>query len=334
MKHQPIHTKYHKIQGARMLLSIGGKAADSQDFFFGVNADKLFDLIKAAQHLPRYVIYSDLVEMLNDRDGAMQKSLATMINSGLGHLPYHSVLVEFDQEADIDNGKGEHRSTRVRHFVALSEEEPKGPDEDRFVAMPFSYLEDSHTLVVSPIIAGATMVTEAQAIRQGLINGFPVSGNGSGVMFRAVLAPYINHQVFSREQRDLMVQKSIEHSMLPVSKALCALTVLLGTKGIDREAIKVDAKLNRSREKSGKQMISDHTVVRIGHVYSRSGDRVKYNYGCPGHSMPVHWRAGHVRRQRYGTGLDKSYDLWIEPMLINYIEGEAKPSPKIKELTK
>lgn len=316
-----------------MVLSIGGKAADPQDFLFGVNVDLLLDMIKATSILPRYVIYSDLVEMLNDRDGAMQKSLATMINSNLAHLPYHSVLVEFDQEADINDGKGVHKATTVRHFIALTEREPTSDYDDRFMALPFAYLEYNHTLVISPVAAGATMVTEAQAVKEALIKGFPVSGNGSGVMFKAVLAPYINQHVFSMQHRDFIVQQSIEHSMLPVSKAICALTVLLGTKGIERETIKVDTKLNKCREKSGKQKISDHTVIRIGHTYSRSGEQVKYNYGASGRSMPVHWRAGHIRNQRFGPGLEKSYELWIEPMLINYVEGEAKPAPKIKELT-
>lgn len=316
-----------------MLLSIGGKSATSDTFSLGVNVNRLLDFIKTAASFPRYVIYQDLVEMLNDRDGAMQKSLATMIESDIAHLPFPSVLVEFDQEADIEKGQ-EHWHTKARHFVILTENKNPLPDEDRFFAYSFTYVEKDHVLVVSPIVGGATMVTEAQAIRKALISGFPVSGNGSGVVFNAVLAPYINKQAFTVEQRNWIVETSIEHAMLPVSKALCALTVLLGTKGIDREVIEVDRKLNNSREKSGKQRISDHTVVRIGHVYSRSGEKVKYIHSTgSGRSMPVHWRAGHVRRQRYGTGLEKSYDLWIEPMLINYIEGEKKPQPKIKELT-
>lgn len=44
---------------------------------------------------------------------------------------------------------------------------------------------------------------------------------------------------------------------------------------------------------------------------------VKTVIGSNGRVMPVHWRRGHLRNQKYGHNLESSYLVWIKPTLIN-----------------
>lgn len=329
---KPIHTKYHKLDGSRYVLSVGGKAATRENFQKWIDKDKLNGIIEAVGTLPRYVIYSDLIDMLMDRDGSMQKSLKTMIEHDLGHLPFPRVLVEFDDPAIISDGNGT-RNMIARHFVYLEEE---GKGLERFTALSFTLIEDNikgNVIAINPIAASAALVTEDQADKLSKERGFSVTGEGSGVIFTASPCPYFKSELLPAKQLHEIVDQSIESAMAPASRALCALIVLLATKGVEREVITVDKKLNKIREASGKQRISDHTVIRIGHVYSRSGEQVKYVGGSSGRVMPVHWRSGHVRHQRYGVGLKQTHDVWIAPMLINYVEGDNIPVPKTKEVT-
>lgn len=109
--------------------------------------------------------------------------------------------------------------------------------------------------------------------------------------------------------------------------ALTVALLMLNIQGVEKEKI-VSRALNKARKASGKPSISDHTVVRIGHVYTREGKRVKY--GSTGRVMPVHMRAGHTRRQHFGEGNQEVKIIYVPPVLVNFRPGkQAKPVRKI-----
>ena len=106
--------------------------------------------------------------------------------------------------------------------------------------------------------------------------------------------------------------------------------LLLNTRGVEKEVVKCE-RLNRSRARQGHRPVPDHTVIRIGHVYDRSGHATSVGGGGR-EPMPVHWRRGHTRLQRIGHGRTQTKLVYIEPCLVNYIEGEDVPVPRSKEV--
>lgn len=124
--------------------------------------------------------------------------------------------------------------------------------------------------------------------------------------------------------------------------------MLVNISGIEREKVQPKASFNRARERSGKPKIPDHTVVRIGHVYNSSGQRVAYDRGATGRQpMRVHMRAAHTRRQQHGPafldtdegrqyrGLSSTTEthhvVLIDAVLVNYRDGTdlERPLPKV-----
>ncbi len=107
-------------------------------------------------------------------------------------------------------------------------------------------------------------------------------------------------------------------AVLAVSIAL----LMLNTRGIDKEHIE-PIKLNRQRLKSGKAAIPGHTLVHIGSIYDRDGNRT----GATGRHMPVHLRAGHTRWQAHGERMSERKLVFIQPVLVNYHPGDEVKAP-------
>lgn len=333
----PIHTKYHRLFGARILLDINGECAPQKLINSAVNADLITDMIDQCSRLPRYIIQPELMNSIYKE--SMGKSLAAMIERKVAnHLPFKEVLVEFEEKAELNNADGSARSSKVRHFIWLSESSLfqanhalHVPISEKFVAICWTLIDDidDPAIVMTPLMATCSLITNEFAKQ----NNIPTTGKSSGTLIKAVLGPHIKRGSLSREiEESLITREGVAHAFSPVNDALCAMVLLLHTKGVVADRIEVPAKMNKARAASGKPLIQDHTVIRIGHVYNRSGEQIKYVPGASGRTMPVHWRAGHYRNQRFGVKLSKSYELWIEPMLINYVEGDT-PVPKPKEVT-
>lgn len=335
MGHQTIHTKYHKLFGARILMSVESKVLPATLFNQLVDTDSVNDHIFSLSNLPRYVIYEELLEMLLDKNGTMHKSLNAMIDGGMVKLPYEQVIVEFDSPANISyGGQDEKRICKVRHFVWLSEFTSKKPKE-KFTAVQWTLIENRERpdLVLSPLAVACDLMSPAQIenSKNDDIEKIGNVDNSAGVIMRAVPSHFFyKNRLTTKFQEHILTGNEID-TLKPISEALCALIVLMHTRGIKQEKITVDAKLNKARAKNDKPLIQDHTVIRIGHFYNRDGERVEYNSNT-GRTMPVHWRQGHWRQQRWGTGLDKVRPVFIKPMLINYVEGE-EPKHKPKEVT-
>jgi len=99
--------------------------------------------------------------------------------------------------------------------------------------------------------------------------------------------------------------------------------LMMNIQGIDREVIE-PTRLNSRRVARGGVAIPRHTVMRIGHVYGRNGERIGYGGG---RQMPVHLRAGHARRQHYGEGNELTKIVYIPPVLVNFHPGAQEPKP-------
>jgi hypothetical protein len=343
MKHQNIHTKYHKLSGSRMALDVFGKALPHDQFHTFVDAGLVSATIDGLTAVPRYVIQQELIDMLRDPNSAMQKSLSVMIDTGIAHLPFKSVVVEFDEIGYIKHELGEDRIP-VRHFTWLTE---RDEEQGRFTAMTWSYMEtrDGQPWIgLSPIVASCDLMTpemvrkvhETKAVEiyggDGP-PGEPASLMRCGAMFRAAPSYFLRKDDprLTKTIESWVNSEHVDHAMNAAVKALCALVVLMHTRGVAKEVIEINPRFNKCRVQAGRPPIQDHTVIKIGHVYDRSGNQVEYRQS--GRTMPVHWRSGHYRMQRYGTKLSMERKIFIEPMLVNYVEGEDTPTPKIKEVT-
>lgn len=106
--------------------------------------------------------------------------------------------------------------------------------------------------------------------------------------------------------------------------------LMLNTKGIEKEVVDMKA-VNKARLKKGKPQIPVYSYIRVGTVYNREGVAVK----AGGHrSMPVHWRSGHVRMQRFGKGLEDERPVFIQATLVNFSDGDKEPARKIRKVSK
>lgn len=100
--------------------------------------------------------------------------------------------------------------------------------------------------------------------------------------------------------------------------------LMLNIQGVEKEIIEV-TRLNRSRQASGKPSVPGHTLMRIGHVYDRNGNRQGLGTG---RHMAVHLRAGHARRQHHGEGYALTKIVYIPPVLVNFKPGVEVNQPK------
>ena len=68
-------------------------------------------------------------------------------------------------------------------------------------------------------------------------------------------------------------------------------------------------------------MMRVYDRVLVGPVRFQDGQTGKHRAG-----VAMHWRRGHIRRQRFGAGLTETRLAWIEPVLVN--ANETAPEPK------
>ena len=118
--------------------------------------------------------------------------------------------------------------------------------------------------------------------------------------------------------------RSHEAWMYVSAMALGVSLLMLNIQGVEKTVIEA-TKLNKQRNASGKPTIPNHTVMRIGHVYDSNGDKVGIGTG---RTMAVHMRAGHARRQHYGSGNSLTKFVYIPPVLVNFKPGVEPVVPK------
>lgn len=246
------------------------------------------------EHTPHYVLTDDLMNVLDER--AVQSTVRALMDADVARTPHQYALVEFNQSTTS--------GSRGRVFVWLSQE----PIPNQWMAH-LSFLHDDGRVVC--MHKGALVTLR-----------WPDETDVDKV------AP---------EERDHMLDSSFafeisptQHSLdYPIAYALGTLLTLSHTKGVAKQDVTEGdlRKLNKARAAKAKQAILPYTVYKIGHTYNSKGERTTY---APGSKMVPHLRAGHVRRQRYGTGRSEIKTIFIEPVLVNCESiNEVKFKPKV-----
>ena len=96
--------------------------------------------------------------------------------------------------------------------------------------------------------------------------------------------------------------------------------VYINTRKIMKTCNEPSEKLNKKRRKNGRPELKPYTVIHLPAVYYNDPDAP----GSRTHASPrLHLRRGHIRTQRYGTGLEKSKRIWIEPTLVGKDDDEV-----------
>lgn len=145
---------------------------------------------------------------------------------------------------------------------------------------------------------------------------------------------YVNSE---EERENVELNEIVIHMMCMLS-----LVVMINNlKGIGKEVIHTD-KINKVRQKANKSRINSHTVIRIGHVYDRSGK--KTSIGHSGRQIAMHMREAHTQMQPHGAAwikanpeeaakpfnTDTHHLVFKEACLVNYNPGDELPIPKPK----
>lgn len=329
----PIHSKWHKIsslEGMDIAIQVPLDAnRGSHDLARFVKHDVLSDLFRFVDKLPKYVMYDDIVDLVyTDSENSFHESVRAMLKAKLCHLPFPEMLVEFDTPKHISGDmidrphfEGVHR---VRTFVWLGENQKGFVEKHKqltFSTVTWNLVERPNE---RPMIVLNTNMSFGS-----FIEDLESTGGKLGLQYQHHPAMFMSADTLPKDELKTLTRGNMDESMWVASLAITAVVGLLRTRGVVQERIEAPAKLNKKRAESGKAPIRDHTVIRIGHTYNREGEKVDYK--STGRHMPVHWRAGHIRNQRFGPGLSKSYEVFIEPMLVNYSDGDA-PVP-VKEVT-
>ncbi len=328
-----IHSKWHKISDPlknHVCLEIGDynglSAGESRKY---VDTEILMKMFKLYDVLPKYVMYDDIVGLVFADNSPLHKSVQAMIKTDLAHLPFREMMVEYDINKEVELVSGSASSVKrmqAREFVWVGED--KNGFFPKMEAYPF--FAQSMCVVDMPNQDRPMIILNSNCLVGRYLTDGAQDGTGKlGLEFRSYLSPFIKSHLMPSDMRQALLNANCGGSMHSASCAITAMVALLRTKGVVQDKIEAPAKLNKNRAASGKPLIRDHTVIRIGHLYDRQGNQVAYN--STGKKMSVHWRAGHIRNQRFGPKLSKSYDVFIEPMLINYEDG-APPVPN-KEVT-
>lgn len=334
MKHTPIHSKCYKFADASQVI-IGlevndYKGTDENNIHKYIDMNTVQKVFRLFNSLPTYVMYDDITGLVFKDGGPIHNTVKAMLSADLVHLPFNEVVVEFDEYKEVEGlqfgnvvleGK-----VKARELVWLGEKVDGFFDNAKdypFFALPITLIEHKNE---RPYVILNTNCMVGHYLKDGAEDG----SNRLGIKWKTYLAPFIRTDKIPEDMKRKLIDANSQSANRTSSCALTAVVALLKTKGIIQDKIEVPAKMNKSRAATGKPLIKDHTVIRIGHVYDRQGKAIEYNH--TGRKMPVHWRAGHIRNQRFGPNRSKSYEIFIEAMLVNYTEGTPLPKT-IKEVT-
>lgn len=231
----------------------------------------------AYKETPHYVLTDDLVRVM--KADTVTATIRALMDAGVARLPYKFCLVELNQTT-IQGSRG-------RAFVWLGEDEDC--PQQWFAHLTFLHPDGR---VVGMHAGCRIRLGYAQV---GELSHEEVEAN-HGVMFE--IKP---------------TQETLDNTMV---FALGVLLTLTHTRGVAKEEVTSETlrKLNKARASRGKHEVLPYTLYKIGHVYTSKGDKVTYAPGC---KMRPHLRAGHTRRQRYGSGRNETKIVFIEPVLVN-----------------
>lgn len=268
-----------------------------------VNASEM-PVVRKMLNAANYVIDYEVWELMRRHD--VSKSVRALVEAGIARLPMSPMVIEYQ------------------------------PSETHHV---FVLLEDGHTVTTRDgqkcegmILHVAFMPKSAEWIQVG-DTPLPYA-----FMDGRIVAPYVppipvglTSTVYVEA---LEAQSFTETALLCGLAAIDLALLMLNTKGIEKEVIEV-APLNKHRVSKGRVPIPRHSVVHIGSIYRRDETAITRGQGrgAGGWKMPMHWRQGYTRRQRYGKGREQEKIVFIQPCIVNYLpEGETPVIKKVIRL--
>lgn len=242
--------------------------------------------------MPVFTANDDIVSRFRGID--LDKSLEAMIEMGMVALPFHEMMFEL-----------------------------AGPGQNRCFGMMIQKGDKIHIQVMHKMVDPKTnkeMIAIDPAIRQ-----FYFKKPFDKLM-------HINYQVcplLKQSARTLQWCKNVQDYSTPLAgKMIMIALVLMNTRGVVRERIAPEAKLNKARVKRLRSPVPEFTYIRIGQVYDRSGNALSVSEEHMRRSPIMHLRRAHIRNVRFGKGRTESRPTYIEACIVNYDPSADELAPK------
>ena len=268
-----------------------------------VNDVELLVTLGKSMTYPNFYLDHDLIDSIKMEDA--WDCIKAMEKMGRMRLPFRHQIVEFDEFRE-----GDQKVTRVFILFEDTSDRPLFPGE-KFLH-PFKCTmwrlkteTGRDRVCLSPQLTYILYETEGGKVLTDSISH---------------MTNYIKVKGFDKETMDAIHGVS-KWEVKRMAQILSVLILLLNTRGVKKDVIEPSSKLNKIRVKSGKPSIPTQTVLRIGSYYDRGGSAHTVDADGNGKDrkpVRVHWRKGHIRSQRYGAGLQKVKEVFIEPCLVNW----------------
>lgn len=302
-----IHTKFHKLMELLETDEIYFTAASGNNAEhytdYNVKIDEIRQNIKEILEVPKFVFDNELIGLAVADEFC--KSMYDMKTAELLHLPFNSVLVEFNGSLDFKNENWPltRKGTLDRAFVMLSDTFANMLGSD-VMGTVISINEDyrGQYLVASPSI----ITIELEFNKE----------KGPYLKMTGVPNPWFHNY----EKANQLTGKTFQKDANYIAIAWFLVLLMMTTKGVEKEMIE-PVKLNKQRTKQGKVSIPKHIYLKIGHVYQKDGTALKYDSRK---SPRPHWRRGHLHKFRYGKGRTEVKEMFVRPMLVAYHGDEIK----------
>lgn len=257
---------------------------------------RLDEMLALMDVMPRFVFDQELTDMAVSP--ACVDSLLDMQRANVFRLPYATMVVEMPTA----NG---------RAFVALRDWR-EGPGPWPFYGIAMSICYDSGGSYA--ILASSTSFIDVVPPHDAEPANFRVAG---------ATCPWLreDHSVTDEQHRlmDALRHASFTQDGKNVGVALCCATVIMSTRGVERETVDAASlePLNRARHKAGESAVPVHTYIHVGRVY-RSASGEESDAYQPRKSPRPHWRRGHLRNVAYGPrgGQHRTRPVYVPAMLV------------------
>lgn len=319
----PIKTKIHRILELIRLnrYSVTQRANEDEEHIRAIRSrikpETVVSLLRMIDMSPKFYIDDELQDLLPARD--IESSLGAMVQAGAPILPYETQVIEFDDGGRTKTG------AKIRNVVLLMSSQNAGYPYVTFLVRLIYGGTVGDMVFFSPCRIFLDIRISTSEEEAGVPVGTPY------VSCQMTPSPIIDGVAMSLEEREALANRDFKIDAEVSTMALGIASVLLNTRGIKKEVVST-GRINRKRGGStGKPLIPEHTVIRIGHVYGRDGQVVSAS-GPSGSRKPtrVHWRRAHIRGIRYGKGREKiKYEL-IPACLVNYQDGDEVPVPRAR----
>lgn len=289
--------------------------------------EEFVGLVGTMSHTPKFCLDPKLLEAFPMDDVA--QSIEAMYEAGAADLPFEEVIIEFDdRQASL--------TCRTFVLVAKRSDEYRVSRELSMEKYPWLALrlrlrefEGDEYVVASPNLMFFGLGPDADA---------GDGETGFGAHYATIPAPYLSPENDEevRAVKEAMTG-SAKRDIKIIDTAISYLIVLLATKGVSSVRVPAPHKLNKHRVRKGKPPVSDHIVLRIGHVYDEAGNR--HEYTGTGRTVRVHHRRAHNKMQPHGAawlaanpdeaakpGNTQTHHLvHIPAVLVNYRPGVVIP---------